>query len=148
MNSGPWSTLMRFGRPYWAAIRWRANEQDRADVRSQREAWFDGQLDLDPARQVFIDERWTASNMMRSHGRCRRGERLSCDLGKSPCAYSSSDLCSGDGFCVTISSFPRGRILRIFSLSVASPWQEHGEQRSAPFTRADLRERQLWRALP
>jgi transposase len=53
-----------------------AVEQDRADVLSQREAWFDGQLDLDPARLVFIDETWTATNMTRSHGRCRRGERL------------------------------------------------------------------------
>ena len=25
---------------------------------------------------MFIDETWTATNMTRSHGRCRRGERL------------------------------------------------------------------------
>jgi transposase len=42
----------------------------------QRQAWFDGQLDLDPRQLVFIDETWTATNMTRSHGRCRRGERL------------------------------------------------------------------------
>ncbi len=42
----------------------------------RREAWFDGQLDLDPARLVFIDETWTSTKMARSHGRCRRGERL------------------------------------------------------------------------
>ena len=53
-----------------------AIEQDRPDVLSQREAWFDGQLDLDPEHLVFIDETWTATNMTRSHGRCRRGERL------------------------------------------------------------------------
>ena len=53
-----------------------AAEQDRADVLSAREAWFVGQLDLDPERLVFIDETWTATNMTRSHGRCRRGERL------------------------------------------------------------------------
>ena len=34
------------------------------------------QPDLDPARLVFIDETWTATNMARTHGRCRRGERL------------------------------------------------------------------------
>lgn len=33
-----------------------AVEQDRADVLSQREAWFDGRLDLDPSRLAFIDE--------------------------------------------------------------------------------------------
>jgi hypothetical protein len=32
-----------------------AIEQDRPDVLSQRRTWFDGQLDLDPERLVFID---------------------------------------------------------------------------------------------
>lgn len=53
-----------------------AVEQDRPDVLKQRHEWFDGHLDLDPERLVFIDETWTATNMTRSHGRCRRGERL------------------------------------------------------------------------
>ena len=35
-----------------------AAEQDRPDVLKRREAWFDGQLDLDPERLVFIDETW------------------------------------------------------------------------------------------
>jgi transposase len=43
---------------------------------SKREAWFEGQLDLDPARLVFIDETWAKTNMARRHGRCPRGERL------------------------------------------------------------------------
>ena len=42
----------------------------------RRQAWFDGQTDIDPARLVFIDETWTATNMARSHGRCAKGERL------------------------------------------------------------------------
>ena len=42
----------------------------------RREAWFEGQLDLDPERLVFIDETWTSTNMARRHGRCLRGERL------------------------------------------------------------------------
>ena len=42
-----------------------AIEQDRPDVLSQRHDWFDGQLDLDPERLVFIDETWTATNMRR-----------------------------------------------------------------------------------
>ena len=33
-------------------------------------------MGLDPGRLVFIDETWTATNMTRSQGRCRRGERL------------------------------------------------------------------------
>lgn len=42
----------------------------------QRQRWFDDQLDLDPAKLVFIDETWTATNMARTHGRCSKGERL------------------------------------------------------------------------
>lgn len=41
-----------------------------------REDWFDGQIDLHPERLVFIDKTWTATNMARTHGRCRKGERL------------------------------------------------------------------------
>jgi len=53
-----------------------AAEQDRPDILKQRQAWFDGQLDLDPERLVFIDETWASTNMARRHGRCRRGTRL------------------------------------------------------------------------
>ncbi|MDN3575090.1 IS630 family transposase, partial [Methylobacterium longum] len=53
-----------------------AAEQDRLDVKAAREAWFEGQPDLDPARLVFLDETWTATNMARLRGRCPRGERL------------------------------------------------------------------------
>jgi transposase len=42
----------------------------------RREAWFQGQLDLDPKRLVFIDETWASTKMARTYGRCRRGERL------------------------------------------------------------------------
>jgi transposase len=53
-----------------------ASEQERPDVLSRRQAWFEGQPDLDPERLVFIDETWASTNMARTHGRCRRGERL------------------------------------------------------------------------
>jgi transposase len=53
-----------------------AVEQDRPDVLRKRRAWFETQPDLDPERLVFIDEPWAATNMARSHGRCRRGDRL------------------------------------------------------------------------
>ncbi len=53
-----------------------ATEQDRPDILKRRQEWFDGQLDLDPARLVFIDETWASTNMARRHGRCMRGERL------------------------------------------------------------------------
>jgi len=42
----------------------------------QRQAWFAGQLDLDPAKLVFIDETGASANLARKGGRCRRGRRL------------------------------------------------------------------------
>ncbi len=54
----------------------RAAEQDRPDVLKRRWDWFEGQLDLDPAKLVFIDETWASTNMARTHGRAPKGERL------------------------------------------------------------------------
>ena len=42
----------------------------------RREAWFENQLELDPACLVFIDETWASTNMARIRGRAPRGERL------------------------------------------------------------------------
>lgn len=50
-------------------------EQDRPDVLKRRRAWFNGQLDLDPARLVFIDETGLSTKMARLRGRAPRGER-------------------------------------------------------------------------
>lgn len=43
---------------------------------SAREAWFDGQLDLDPATLIFVDETGASTKMARRYGRAPRGERL------------------------------------------------------------------------
>ena len=40
-----------------------------------RERWFEGQLDLDPERVVFLDETAAATNMERRYGRAPRGQR-------------------------------------------------------------------------
>ena len=53
-----------------------ALQQDRSDVLIRREAWFEGQTDLDPARLVFVDESWASTNMARRYEMCPRGERL------------------------------------------------------------------------
>jgi transposase len=53
-----------------------AAEQDRPDVVKRRQEWFEGQIDLDPERLVFIDETWASTNMARLHGRAPKGERL------------------------------------------------------------------------
>jgi hypothetical protein len=45
-------------------------------VLRRRQAWFDGQLELNPERLVFIDETWASTNMARTHGRAPQGRRL------------------------------------------------------------------------
>lgn len=50
--------------------------RNRPDIERRRKAWFDGQIDLDPTRLVFIDETWASTNMARRYGRAPRGERL------------------------------------------------------------------------
>ena len=45
-------------------------------MNAAREAWFEGQLDLDPVRLVFIDETWASTNMARMRGRASQGQRL------------------------------------------------------------------------
>lgn len=42
---------------------------------ARRRAWFDGQLDLDPDKLVFIDETGASTKMARLYGRSKRGER-------------------------------------------------------------------------
>lgn len=44
-------------------------------MKAARQAWFDGQLDLDPERLVFIDETGASTKMPRLRGRAPRGER-------------------------------------------------------------------------
>jgi transposase len=52
-----------------------AAEQRRSAVNAAREAWFEGQLDLDPTHIVFIDETAANTKMARLYGRAPRGER-------------------------------------------------------------------------
>jgi transposase len=44
-------------------------------VRIARQDWFEGQIDLDPRRLVFIDETGASTKMARLRGRAPRGER-------------------------------------------------------------------------
>jgi transposase len=44
-------------------------------VKAAREAWFEGQLDLDPKRLIFIDETGASTKMARLRGRAKRGQR-------------------------------------------------------------------------
>lgn len=52
-----------------------ALEQERPDLLKRRQDWFDAQLDLDPARLVFIDETGLPTKMSRLRGRAPRAER-------------------------------------------------------------------------
>jgi transposase len=50
-------------------------EQERPDLLRRRRDWFDRQLDLDPARLVFIDETGLSTKMSRLRGRALCGQR-------------------------------------------------------------------------
>ena len=50
-------------------------EQERPDLLKRRQVWFEGQLDLDPAKLVFIDETGLNTKMARLRGRSLKGER-------------------------------------------------------------------------
>ena len=52
------STIWRFFARHKITLKKSAHaaEQDRPDILARRRAWFDGQLDLDPERLIFIDE--------------------------------------------------------------------------------------------
>ena len=52
-----------------------AAEQQRPDVRAEREDGFEAQDELDPERLLFLDETATTTNMVRRYGWAARGER-------------------------------------------------------------------------
>lgn len=66
---------------YYRSEEWRelrstfAAEQERADVRAAREAWFEAQPKFDPDQLVFLDETAAATSMARRYGWAPRGER-------------------------------------------------------------------------
>lgn len=55
-----------------------AAERNRSDVVQRREEWQSRREGIDPRRFRFIDESGAKTNMVRTHGRCPRGERLLC----------------------------------------------------------------------
>jgi transposase len=73
-----YGTLWRFFRRHRMTRKKTAHaaEQDRPDILKRRQDWFEGQLDLDPERLVFIDETWASTGMARRYGWAPRGQRL------------------------------------------------------------------------
>ena len=47
---------------------------------ARRQAWFDGQIELDPARLIFIDETGASTKMARLRGWAPKGERCRAAL--------------------------------------------------------------------
>lgn len=53
-----------------------AAEQERPDVAEARLRWASDQLQLDPAKLVFVDETGASTKMARLYGRAKRGRRV------------------------------------------------------------------------
>jgi transposase len=49
-------------------------------VKAEREAWFDGQIDLDPERLYFVDESGLSTKMARLRGWAPKGERCRASI--------------------------------------------------------------------
>lgn len=62
-------------------------------MKAAREAWFEGQLDLDPTKLVFIDETGATTKMARRYGRAPRGER--CRAGVPHGHWKTTTLTAG-----------------------------------------------------
>jgi transposase len=62
-------------------------------VKAARQAWFEGQLDLDPTKLVFIDETGATTKMARRHGRAPKGER--CRAGIPHGHWKTTTLTAG-----------------------------------------------------
>jgi transposase len=54
----------------------RAAEQDRPELRAERQAWREEFAAVDPARLVFVDESGASTAMDRTHGRAPSGVRV------------------------------------------------------------------------
>jgi transposase len=54
----------------------RAAEQDRPELKAQRQAWREEFAAVDPARLVFVDESGASTAMDRTHGRAPSGVRV------------------------------------------------------------------------
>ncbi len=53
----------------------RASEQEREDIKQQRENWQEFQANVEPGRLVFLDESGVKTNMTRLYGRASKGAR-------------------------------------------------------------------------
>ena len=53
----------------------KASEQERADIKQQRETWQEFQANIDPGRLIFLDESGVKTNMTRLYGRAGKGKR-------------------------------------------------------------------------
>ena len=67
----------------------------------QRRDWLASQLDLDPAKLVFVDETGASTSLARTHGRCRRGRRLRAAV---PHGHYKTVKRTGDGAIVEFRS--------------------------------------------
>ena len=76
-----------------AKKRLRMPPKQREDVRQAWQAWFDGQLDLDPDKLIFIDETGASTKMARLRGRSRRGER--CRAAVLHCHWKTTTFTAG-----------------------------------------------------
>jgi transposase len=99
-------------------------------VKAAREAWFEGQLDLDPAKLVFVDETGATTKMARLRGRAPRGER--CKAAVPHGHWTTTTFVAGlrlDGLTapMVITGAMDGDAFRAYVTQVLAPTLEPGD---------------------
>jgi transposase len=107
-----------------------ASEQDRPDILKRRRAWFEGQLDLDPERLVFVDETGASTKMARLYGRALRGER--CRSGVPHGHWKTTTFTAGlrlTGFTapMVLDGPMRGEVFRAWTEQFLAPTLSAGD---------------------
>jgi transposase len=99
-------------------------------VRAAREVWFEGQLDLDPDRLVFIDETAATTAMARRYGRAPRGER--CRMAVPRSHWKTTTVTAGlraSGITAPwlLDGAMNGRAFRTYVADVLAPTLQPGD---------------------
>ena len=96
----------------------------------RRRAWFEGQLDLDPERLVFVDETGASTKMARLRGRAPRGER--CRSGVPHGHWKTTTFTAGlrlSGFTapMVLDGPMRGEAFRAWTEQLLAPTLSSGD---------------------
>jgi len=108
----------------------RAAERDRPDVAAARAEWAAGQVGLNPAELVFIDETWVTTNMARRYGWGPTAERV---VGAVPhghwktTTFVAALRCDGLTAPMAVDGAITGELFRAYVEQILTPTLHRGD---------------------